>query len=84
MTKYKRLTKEDKTKMIKLKVVGYNNKEIAHVIGCSTSAITYHFKQMRDKIEKHEIDVENMFWTVIANTLNVDVLRLMRVIKLYL
>lgn len=77
MAKYKRLTEHDKAEIMKLKALGYSNQEIADMIGCSVPAISYHLKQIREKIDDKE-DADDLFWGLVAILAGVGLLELMR------
>ena len=77
MTKYKRLTEHDKAEIMKLKALGYSNQEIAEIIGCSVPTISYHLKQIRERIEDEE-DADDLFWGLVAVVAGIGLLELMR------
>jgi len=47
---------ENKKEIVKLRAVGYNNKEIAQKLGLPPSTVSYNLKLLKEEAEKGDID----------------------------
>lgn len=80
MVKYKRLSKYDKAKIMQLKSLGYKNKEIAKIIGCSEPTISYHLNQVREH-SNTEKEINEQFLEFIAIFFNISIFELLKRLK---
>ena len=76
MKPFKQLSEQDIAEIVKMRALGYHQKEIAERVGCSGTNVSYHLTMINRKLHGDANEDEGMFLTFVATLLGVNVSKL--------